>query len=143
MSAPEPILSAGAAAKTAPWRCNALLQQKEVRVTGLLTTITEGFERISMHGVRCELFAAASGEHRLAAARGSNTAQCVNPIYEARMEAAMRTACEQGIRRVAFAIFFWKTCASIARRIWQKLAWKRFFQFGSGIRGSWRAPSLN
>jgi uncharacterized protein (TIGR00290 family) len=32
--------------------------------------------------------------------------QCINPIYEARMETAMRSAHEQGIRKVAFGDIF-------------------------------------
>jgi hypothetical protein len=34
---------------------SVLRQQKEVRVAALLTTVTEGYERVSMHGVRRSL----------------------------------------------------------------------------------------
>ena len=34
---------------------HALLRDPEFKVVGLLTTVTEGYERISMHGVRREL----------------------------------------------------------------------------------------
>ena len=83
-----------------------LLLQKEFRVAGLLTTVTEGFDRISMHGVRRGLL------HRQAESIGLPLQevfippQCVNPIYEARMEEAMRGAEKQGIRRVAFGDIF-------------------------------------
>ncbi len=83
-----------------------LLQQKEVCVTGLLTTITEGFERISMHGVRCELLQRQAESIGLPLHEVRIPPQCVNPIYEARMEAAMKTACQHGIRRVAFGDIF-------------------------------------
>jgi len=55
MSAPEPILFCWSGGKDSAMALHLLLQQKEVRVTGLLTTVTEGYDRISMHGVRREL----------------------------------------------------------------------------------------
>lgn len=85
---------------------HALLQQGGVRVTGLLTTVTEGFERISMHGVRRELLQRQAENIGLPLQEVRIPPQCVNPIYEARMEAAMRTAREHGIRRVAFGDIF-------------------------------------
>ena len=53
---------------------DALLQCADVRVTALLTTVTEGYERISMHGVRQAVAATTSAQHRIAAARGADTA---------------------------------------------------------------------
>lgn len=85
---------------------HALQQRADVRVAALLTTVTEGYDRISMHGVRRELL------HRQAESIGLPLhevvipPQCVNPIYEARMEAAMRHFLGQGIRTVAFGDIF-------------------------------------
>ena len=106
MSAPEPILFCWSGGKDSAMALYALLQQREVRVTGLLTTVTEGFERISMHGVRCELLQQQAESIGLPLQEVRIPPQCVNPIYEARMEAAMKTAFELGIRRVAFGDIF-------------------------------------
>jgi uncharacterized protein (TIGR00290 family) len=102
----EPILFCWSGGKDSAMALYSLLRQKEFHVAALLTTVTEGFDRISMHGVRRELL------HRQAASIGLPLRevfippQCVNPIYEARLEEAMRRAKEQGIRRVAFGDIF-------------------------------------
>src|SRR5215813_11316826 len=106
MAAPELVLFCWSGGKDSAMALRALLLQKNVRVAGLLTTVTEGLERVSMHGVRRELL------HRQAISIGLQLQevrippQCVNPVYEARMEAAMRTAYEQGIRKIAFGDIF-------------------------------------
>ncbi len=85
---------------------NILLQHQEFRVMQLLTTVTEGYERVSMHGVRRELLRLQAESVGLPLQEVFIPPQCVNPIYEARMEAAMRSAQEQGIQRVAFGDIF-------------------------------------
>lgn len=106
INAPEPILFCWSGGKDSAMALYSLLQQKEFRVTALLTTVTEGFDRISMHGVRRELL------HRQAQSIGLPLQevfippQCVNPVYEARMEAAMQAAHKEGIRRAAFGDIF-------------------------------------
>ena len=73
---------------------------------GLLTTITEGYERVSMHGVRVALLRRQAESIGLPLREVRIPPQCVNPIYEARMEAAMRDAYAHGIRRIAFGDIF-------------------------------------
>jgi uncharacterized protein (TIGR00290 family) len=102
----EPILFCWSGGKDSAMALHALLLQKEFRVMGLLTTITEGFDRISMHGVRRELLRRQAESIGLPLQEVLIPPQCVNPIYEARMEAAMRSAYERGIRRIAFGDIF-------------------------------------
>ncbi len=106
MSEPEPILFCWSGGKDSAMALHTLLQQKDVRVAELLTTVTEGFERVSMHGVRRELLRRQAESIGLPLQEVRIPPQCVNPIYEARMGAAMQAACEQGIRRVAFGDIF-------------------------------------
>ncbi len=106
MSEPERVLFCWSGGKDSAMALHLLLQQKEVCVTGLLTTITEGFERISMHGVRRELLQRQAESIGLPLQEVRIPPQCVNPIYEARMESAMKTAWGHGIRRVAFGDIF-------------------------------------
>lgn len=106
MTAPEPILFCWSGGKDSAMALHSLLQQKGVRVTGLLTTVTEGFERVSMHGVRRELLQRQAASIGLPLQEVRIPPQCVNPIYEARMETAMRAAYEQGIRKIAFGDIF-------------------------------------
>ena len=85
---------------------HTLLQKEDVRIMGLLTTVTEGYERVSMHGVRVELLRRQAESIGLPLEEVRIPPQCVNPIYEARMERVMRTVREQGITKVAFGDIF-------------------------------------
>jgi len=85
---------------------HAVMQQDEFRVVGLLTTVTEGYERISMHGVRRELLERQAESIGLPLHEVRIPPQCVNPVYEARMEEALRAQYAKGVRKVAFGDIF-------------------------------------
>jgi len=106
MSELEPILFCWSGGKDSAMALHTLLQQQQFRVTALLTTVTEGFERISMHGVRHELLLQQAQSICLPLHEVRIPPQCVNPIYEARMEHALRIFYDQGVRRVAFGDIF-------------------------------------
>ena len=106
MSTPEPILFCWSGGKDSAMALHALLQRKDVQVAALLTTVTEGYERISMHGVRRELLASQAKSIGLPLHEVRIPPQCVNPIYEARMEQALRVHYDRGVRRVAFGDIF-------------------------------------
>src|SRR5215467_940304 len=105
MTSPEPILFCWSGGKDSAMALHTLLQQ-EFRVTALLTTVTEGYARISMHGVRRELLLQQAESIGLPLHEVLIPPQCVNLIYEARMEHALRIFCDQGVRRVAFGDIF-------------------------------------
>jgi uncharacterized protein (TIGR00290 family) len=102
----EPILFCWSGGKDGAMALHTLLQQKQFHVAALLTTVTEGYDRIAMHGVRRELL------HRQAVSIGLPLhevfipPQCINPIYEARMEQALRLFYDQGVRKIAFGDVF-------------------------------------
>jgi uncharacterized protein (TIGR00290 family) len=78
----------------------------ELDVVGLLTTVTEDYGRVSMHGVReevLELQARASG---LPLRRVRIPAGCVNTEYERRMGEAVVAARADGITHVVFGDIF-------------------------------------
>jgi uncharacterized protein (TIGR00290 family) len=106
MAAREPILFCWSGGKDSAMALHSLFQREDVRVTALLTTVTEGFERISMHGVRRELLERQAESIGLPLHEVRIPPQCVNPIYEARMEEALRFHYEQGVRKVAFGDIF-------------------------------------
>jgi uncharacterized protein (TIGR00290 family) len=106
MRALEPILFCWSGGKDSAMALHALLQQQQFRVTALLTTITEGYDRISMHGVRRELLQQQAESIGLPLHEVPIPPQCVNPIYEARMEQALRAHYDQGVRKVAFGDIF-------------------------------------
>lgn len=106
MTVVEPILFCWSGGKDSAMALHTLLQQQTVRVTALLTTVTEGYERISMHGVRRELLQRQAESIGLPLHEVRIPPQCVNPIYETRMEEALRVYYEQGVRKVAFGDIF-------------------------------------
>ena len=83
-----------------------LRQQNGLRVAALLTTVTEGYERISMHGVRRELLLRQAHAIGLPLQEVRIPPQCVNPVYEARMRDAMLAQKAAGVFCVAFGDIF-------------------------------------
>ena len=106
LSTPERILFCWSGGKDSALALHTLLQQNNVLIAALLTTVTEGYDRISMHGVRRELLQRQAESLRLPLHEVFIPPQCGNPIYEARMEEALRLFFKQGIRRVAFGDIF-------------------------------------
>jgi uncharacterized protein (TIGR00290 family) len=106
MRSPEPILFCWSGGKDSAMALHALLQRTELRVAALLTTVTEGYDRISMHGVRRELLERQAKSIGLPLHEVFIPPQCVNPIYEARMEEALRMHYDKGVRTVAFGDIF-------------------------------------
>jgi uncharacterized protein (TIGR00290 family) len=102
----EPILFCWSGGKDSAMALHSLLQQNEFQIAALLTTVTEGYERISMHGVRRELLERQAQSIGLPLHEVRIPPQCVNPIYEARMGEALRIHLEKGIRKVAFGDIF-------------------------------------
>ena len=106
ISVKEPILFCWSGGKDSAMALHVLMQRDDVRVAALLTTVTETYDRISMHGVRRELLVRQAQAIGLPLHEVRIPPQCVNPIYEARMEAALRIQYEAGIRTVAFGDIF-------------------------------------
>jgi len=102
----EPILFCWSGGKDSAMALHTLLQQNEFHIAALLTTVTEGYERISMHGVRRELLKRQAQSLGLPLHEVRIPPQWVNPIYESRMEEALRIYLEKGVRKVAFGDIF-------------------------------------
>ena len=85
---------------------HALQAEGRHRIAGLLTTVTEGYGRVSMHGVRRELLSAQAASLGLPLDEVGIPPECINPVYEARMEEALRRHLANGVRRVAFGDIF-------------------------------------
>ena len=85
---------------------HALLPDPRFRVTALLTTVTEGFERISMHGVRRELLRLQADSIGLPLTEVRIPPQCPNTLYESRMAEACLGFRGRGIDHIAFGDIF-------------------------------------
>jgi uncharacterized protein (TIGR00290 family) len=72
----------------------------------LITTVTEDYDRISMHGVRRELLARQARALGLPLVEVSIPALCPNEVYEARMEEAFSSEALRDVVEVAFGDLF-------------------------------------
>ena len=102
----EPILFCWSGGKDSAMALHALLQRPGVRIAALLTTVTDPYDRVSMHGVRRELVVQQAQSIGLPLHEVRIPPRCVNSIYEARMEEALRIYCVEGVRTVAFGDIF-------------------------------------
>ena len=84
----------------------AALHDPTLRVDALLTTVTEGYERISMHGVRCELLIEQARALGLPLEQVRIPMQASNESYEAAMEHLLRRYQARGVSRVIFGDLF-------------------------------------
>jgi uncharacterized protein (TIGR00290 family) len=100
------VLFCWSGGKDSAMALNVLRQQRDLRVAALLTTVTEGYERISMHGVRRRLLQRQAEATGLPLYEVRIPPQCVNPVYEARMREALLSQKENGVHRVAFGDIF-------------------------------------
>ena len=103
---PEPILFCSSGGKDSAMALHALLQRSDVQVTALLTTVTDEYDRVSMHGVRRELLERQAQSIGLPLHEVRIPPQCGNRIYEARMDEALRVHYASGVRSVAFGDIF-------------------------------------
>lgn len=102
----ERVLLSWSGGKDSALALHALRQMPDVEVAGLLTTVTEDYDRISMHGVRRTLLERQAAEAGLPLHVALIPRECSNEIYEERMTAALTGIRAAGIRRVAFGDLF-------------------------------------
>jgi uncharacterized protein (TIGR00290 family) len=101
-----PVLFSWSGGKDSAMALHSLLQNPAFEVIALLTTVTEGYERISMHGVRRELLHRQAESIGLPLEEVRIPPQCVNPVYEARMGEVVLRFRDRGVRHVAFGDIF-------------------------------------
>jgi uncharacterized protein (TIGR00290 family) len=78
----------------------------ELEIVGLLTTLTEDYGRVSMHGVREEILDRQAQALDLPCRKVRIPRGCVNADYERAMDAAMEAARAEGIERIVFGDLF-------------------------------------
>lgn len=104
-SRPKAIV-AWSSGKDSAWALHEVRRRGEVDVVGLLTTISEAFERVSMHSVReavLDMQAAALG---LPCLKVRIPSPCSNETYEARMDEAVRALHAEGVTEIVFGDLF-------------------------------------
>ena len=99
-------LIAWCSGKDSAWALHETRQSGAFDVVGALTTVTETFARVSMHGVREEILSAQLDAARLPLLRVPIPYPCPNEVYESRMEAALAQARADGISHIIFGDLF-------------------------------------
>lgn len=102
----EPVLFCWSGGKDSAMALDELRRDPQFEIAALLTTVTEPYNRISMHGVRRELLERQAESLGLPLEIVLIPAACTNGIYEARMEHALLRFKSRGISRVAFGDIF-------------------------------------
>ena len=99
-------LIAWSSGKDSAWALHEARRTGDCEIVGALTTVTETFGRVSMHGVREELLMAQLASAGLAPTVVRIPYPCPNEVYEARMAAALADAKANGVTQVIFGDLF-------------------------------------
>jgi uncharacterized protein (TIGR00290 family) len=103
---PLPVVFAWSGGKDSAMALHCLRRDPAYEVVSLLTTVTDGFERISMHGVRCELLHRQAESVGLPVEEVRIPPQCINGMYESRMAEAVTRFRDRGVKHVGFGDIF-------------------------------------
>ncbi|MFA6265497.1 MAG: ATP-binding protein [Pseudolabrys sp.] len=99
-------LIAWSSGKDSAWALHEARRSGEYDIVGALTTVTDSFSRVSMHGVREELLVAQLDAAGLPSITVRIPYPCSNEIYEAEMAKAMERAQADGVTHVIFGDLF-------------------------------------
>jgi len=102
----EKVLFSWSGGKDSAMALHTISRDQRYEVVGLLTTVTEGYNRISMHGVREALLEQQASSIGLPLSKVFLSKNSSNEEYEAKMKEAMLKTREAGISAVAFGDIF-------------------------------------
>src|SRR5450631_4822003 len=101
MTRPKALI-AWSSGKDSAWALHEARRAGDYDIVGALTTVTDSFARVSMHGVREELLRAQCEAAGLPAIVVRIPYPCPNEIYEREMAAAMQDARVRGVTHIIF-----------------------------------------
>lgn len=131
----NPILLSWSGGKDAAWTLHALRQRRDVEVVGLVTTITEGHERIAMQGIRVGVLHAQAQAAGLPVIEARMPQRSSNAVYEASFADALARARKRwpGLRGIAFGDLFLADIRAYREAFCGRLGWTPHFPlFGAG-----------
>lgn len=99
-------LIAWSSGKDSAWALHEIRRAGGYEVVGALTTVTDAFGRVSMHGVREQLLSAQLEAAELEPIIVRIPYPCPNEIYEREMAAAIATAKTRGVTHMIFGDLF-------------------------------------
>jgi len=102
----EKTLFAWSGGKDSAMALHVMKQRREFDIAALITTVTEGYDRISMHGVREELLNRQAASIGLPLEKIFITQKATNEEYEEKMKTLLLRYKERGVFSVAFGDLF-------------------------------------
>ena len=138
---PDQVLLSWSGGKDAAWTLH-VLRQSQVEVVGLVTTVTTGYDRISMQGIRRTILHAQAAAAGLAVIEVEIPPACDNARYEEAFASGLRHAHERwpGVRDLAFGDLFLQDIRDYRESMCARLGWRVHTPlFGSDTRAMARA----
>ncbi len=124
-----PILLSWSGGKDSALALQRLRNDPDWHVAGLLTTITQEYDRISIHGVRRSILHAQADALGLPLIEVSIPPQASNEIYESAFAHALQEAgsYSTGLSTVAFGDLYLADVRAYRERLIEPLGWKAHF----------------
>ena len=119
------VLLSWSGGKDAAWTLHALRQGGLHEVVGLVTTVTEGYERIAMHGIRREILQAQAAAAGLPVIEARMPQQADNAAYESSFASALTEARQRwpGLGTIAFGDLFLEDVKAWRDALCARLDW--------------------
>ena len=128
------VLVSWSGGKDAAWALHALQRDSEFDVVALVTTVTDGYERIAMHGIRRDILHAQAQAAGLPVIEARIPQQADNSAYESSFAAALAQARERfpGLAHIAFGDLFLEDVKAYRDAFCARLGWTPVYPlFGS------------
>lgn len=129
-----PILVSWSGGKDAAWTLHTLRGSEQWEVVGLLTTVTDEYDRVAMHGIRRDVLHAQAMATGLPLIEARQPRNADNAAYEATFAAALDTARMQwpALQHIAFGDLFLADVRAYRDALCARLGWTPVYPlFGS------------
>ena len=123
------ILLSWSGGKDAAWALHVLRQRADVEVVGLLTTLTEGFDRISMQGIRRDVLHAQAEAAGLPVIEAWIPQRADNASYEASFADALQRARTRwpDVAAIAYGDLYLADIRAWREALCRRLGWQALF----------------
>jgi uncharacterized protein (TIGR00290 family) len=103
---PEKILFSWSSGKDSALALHSIQQNKDLEIVALLTTVTQDYDRVSMHGVRRELLAKQAKSIGIPLEAVTISKNCSNEEWEEKIQEVLLFYKIKGVTSVAFGDIF-------------------------------------
>ena len=126
---PRPVVLSWSGGKDSALALHALSQNADVEVVGLLTTMTDDYDRVGMHGVRRSLLEMQAARLGLPLIQARIPAKADNAVYEASFLEALGASrkLRTGVRHVAFGDLFLEDVRRYREHLLARTEWMPLF----------------